>query len=169
MIKSHVFSLLGLTTNPQFKNVKLPKRYQRVQELWKALLHDICSVHGEYLDVGTKLAGAAKNLKADRDAVAHWPASRSGFSLDPEPVFIGVDWRSFDKEKKQFSPEEVYALSERIFQLGSDVTFFGFALFCDLFPSRCTWRGPKPEGPILRTRPILTIQKPIRRQRPDRL
>jgi hypothetical protein len=51
--------------------------------------------------------------------------------------------------RKDFTPDELLDLSERIYDLARDVSFFDFAAVCDCFPSPSRWHGPKPEGPIL--------------------
>ena len=162
-ITSHVYQLTLLTANPPLHHMKLRAEFGRLQSQWKELLKDVCANTEEYLDIGIKLAGAAKVLKEDRDAAAHWPASRDGFRLDVVPKFVQISLRdgSFQKQQKNFTPAHLIELSERVYQLGADVNFFNFALMCDLFPALCTWHGPKPEGPILRTRQFPTIQKPL--------
>lgn len=162
-ITSHVHHLTQLTVNPRVHRMKWRTEFGRMQSQWKELLKDVCANTEEYLDIGIRLAGAAKVLKEDRNAAAHWPASRDGFRLDVVPKFVQINLQdgTFQKRQKNFTPAHLIELSERIYQLGSDVNFFNFALTCDLFPSLCTWHGPKPEGPILRTRSIPTIEKPL--------
>jgi len=158
----HVFNLTHLTTNPSYRRMKLRGEFSRLQPQWKDLLKDICSDEPDYLDVGTKLAGAAKVLKEDRDAACHWPASRDPSDPNAPSKFVNISVAKFPPfEAKYFAPDQLYELATRIYQLGSDVNFFGFALMCDLFPSLCTWHGPKPESPILQTRQFPTIQKPL--------
>lgn len=153
VIMRHVQILADLTPNVE------------LQEAWKELLNDIHKGHNRYISVGVALAGAASNLRQDRDAAVHWPGSRSGVKLDDPVDFIQVNIRTGITTRKSFSPQELLKLSERIYQLYCDVTFFDLALVADLFPSRCTWHGQKPNGAILDTRPIPTILKPIHQKR----
>lgn len=165
IITRHVEMLTQLTTNTKLHGQALPNQFLKLQEAWKELLRDICNGHDRYISVGVALAGAAKNLRQDRDAAVHWPGSRSGVKLDDPVDFIQVNIRTGITTRKSFSPQELLKLSERIYQLYCDVTFFDLALVADLFPSRCTWQGQKPNGVILDTRPIPTILKPIHQKR----
>jgi hypothetical protein len=165
IIRRHVQILADLTTNTAMQERRLPQQFQKLQESWKELLRDVCKGHDRYIKVGVSLAGAAKNMRQDRDAAVHWPGSRSGFRLDVPADFVKVDIRTGTTRRKSFSTAELLILSENIHQLYCDVNFFDLAIVGDLFPSRCTWHGQKPNGAILDTRPIPTILKPIHQQR----
>ncbi|MCH7539644.1 MAG: hypothetical protein IH999_04490 [Proteobacteria bacterium] len=163
-ITTHVYKLSLLTPNPANRSKPIRQAFGRMREQWKTLLAEVCGANPQYLKIGLALASASKVLKEDRDAAAHWPASRGDPQFDVPLKFVHLDIAKRTRKQKNFTPEELLALAERIYQLGSDVNFFDFAMFCDLFPSQCTWHGPKPKGPILRTHRFPTIEKPLRPQ-----
>jgi hypothetical protein len=116
--------LADLTTNVELHERRLPQQFMKLQEAWKELLNDICKGHNRYISVGVGLAGAASNLRQDRDAAVHWPGSCSGGKLDDPVDFIQVNIRTGTTKRKTFSAQELLNLSERICQLYCDVTLF---------------------------------------------
>jgi hypothetical protein len=166
LIVSHAHTLLALTSNLKLQATKLDRNFSKLQEQWKELIKDVCSTSPDHLRIGLALAGTGKILKEDRDAAAHWPGSRDGFRLDIPAKFVNVGIRKGfpGTTQKNFTPEQLFSLSENIFKFAMDVGAYGAAIMPDLFPQNCTWHGPRPAGRLIDVHEFVSIKPQPRAQ-----
>lgn len=163
-IASHVYRLTLLSNRLEFqfhmRTNEFPVNFKKLHKLWKDALKDVASDSPEHLSIGLSLASAAKTMNRRRNSAAHWPAIRQ--TADPNSPLRFLNLPTVPAaitNAETFSLDQLKELAEDIFNLACDVRWYDSALIGDLFPSQCTWHGPKPADPILHSRPFPTITK----------